>query len=202
MPFRPRSLFARWRTPSPPPTDPLRSPSRRPIYVCAAAEIVLILGGAICSVPWTRLLESAVCRRHYAATASLRLQTSTSFADLMRGALAGISPGAEMNEALCKGDNVQAEMAELMGLMASFSVMPSLLLTIPYSILAKKIDRRLILIVNVVSTLAAMLFMIAIGSNLRLLWLSGLFDLIGGGGPVFMTLLRSIIAESSEASRL
>ena len=39
-------------------------------------------------------------------------------------------------------------------------------------------------------------------SNLRLLWLTGLFDFIGGGGPVFLTLLRSIIAESVEASRL
>ena len=39
-------------------------------------------------------------------------------------------------------------------------------------------------------------------SNLRLLWLTGLFDFIGGGGPVFLTLLRSIIAESVEADRL
>ena len=38
-----------------------------------------------------------------------------------------------------------------------------LLLTIPYSILAKKIDRRIILVVNVLSSLTAMLFMIAIG---------------------------------------
>ena len=38
-----------------------------------------------------------------------------------------------------------------------------LVLTIPYSILAKKIDRRIILIVNVLSSLLSMLFMIAIG---------------------------------------
>ena len=48
-----------------------------------------------------------------------------SLADLLRGVLTGIGPGGEMDEAQCKGDNVQAEMAELMGLMASFSVMPS-----------------------------------------------------------------------------
>lgn len=39
-------------------------------------------------------------------------------------------------------------------------------------------------------------------SDLRFLWLTGFFDLIGGGGPVYLTLLRSIIAESVEANRL
>ena len=115
-------------SPSPCTVDPPRTLSRRPIYVCAAAEIVLILGGAICSVPWTRLLESAVCRRHYAATGGsevTRVFVAGSIADLLRDVLAGIGPGAEMDEALCKGDNVQAEMAGLMGLMASFAVMPS-----------------------------------------------------------------------------
>lgn len=48
-----------------------------------------------------------------------------SVADLLRDVLAGVGPGAEMDEALCKGDNVQADMAELMGSMASFAVMPS-----------------------------------------------------------------------------
>ena len=48
-----------------------------------------------------------------------------SMADLLREFLSGIGPGAEMDEALCKGDDVQAEMAELMGSMASFAIMPS-----------------------------------------------------------------------------
>ena len=98
------------------------------IYVCAAAEIVFTLGGAICSVPWTRLLESAVCRRHYNASGGFDdspLLAASSIADVLRGVLAGIGPEAEIDEALCKGDNVQAEMAGLMGVMASFAVIPS-----------------------------------------------------------------------------
>ena len=39
----------------------------------------------------------------------------------------------------------------------------SLLLTVPYSMLARKVDRRIILVVNAVSYLAGLLFMIAIG---------------------------------------
>ncbi|KAL8858642.1 MAG: hypothetical protein Q9178_004936 [Gyalolechia marmorata] len=103
------------------------TPSYRSVYVCAAAELVLSLGGAICSVPWTRLLESAVCRRHYASTGSseaIRIAVASSIPDLLRGVLSGIGPGGEMDEALCKGDNVQAEMAGLMGTMASFAIIP------------------------------------------------------------------------------
>lgn len=98
------------------------------IYICAAAEIVFTLGGAICSVPWTRLLESAICRRHYNASGGFddsRLLVASSVADVLRGVLAGIGPSAEIDEALCKGDNVQAEMAGLMGVMASFAIIPS-----------------------------------------------------------------------------
>lgn len=174
------------------------------IYVCAAAEIVSTLGASICSVPWTRLLESAVCRRHYNASGDsegARVLVAGSVSDLLRGVIAGIGPGAEVDEALCKGDDVQAEMAGVIGLMASFAIIPSrwspgpegcfqlsreygddmalpvetyadrckgLLLTIPYSILAKKIDRRIILVVNVLSSLVAMLFMIAIGKSSHL----------------------------------
>ena len=102
-------------------------PSRRPLYVCAAAEIVFCLGVAICSVPWTRLLESAVCRQQYSTSGnfqSAQIVVSSSVADLVRGILAGIDPHAEMDEALCKGDKVQAEMAGLIGSMASFACMP------------------------------------------------------------------------------
>lgn len=38
--------------------------------------------------------------------------------------------------------------------------------------------------------------------NLKFLWLAGLFSLFGGGGPIFSTLLRSIIAESVEHDQL
>lgn len=38
--------------------------------------------------------------------------------------------------------------------------------------------------------------------DLNFLWLAGLFSLFGGGGPVFSTLLRSIIAESVETDQL
>ena len=98
------------------------------VYACAAAEIVFTLGGAICSVPWTRLLESAVCRPHYNTSGGFDdsgLLVTSSVADVLRGVLAGIGPGAKIDEALCKGDNAQAEMAGLMGVMASFAVIPS-----------------------------------------------------------------------------
>lgn len=39
-------------------------------------------------------------------------------------------------------------------------------------------------------------------ANLKLLWLVGLFDFIGGGGSFFSTLIRTIIAEAVPSDAL
>lgn len=78
---------------------PLRPYCRRTVYICGLAEILTNLGGAICSVPLTRLLEEAVCQRHYATNLAVA-------------------------ENLCKVDAIQEEMAHLMGTMSSLGILP------------------------------------------------------------------------------
>ncbi len=107
------------------------------VYICAAIEILTTLGGSICGVPYIRLIEDAVCQRFYHV-------------------------GTFMAEDLCKGDAVQSEMAYLMGAMSSFASLPTLLLILPYGILAEHVDRRFILLVNFLSTIISILYVIAI----------------------------------------
>jgi len=107
------------------------------VYVCAAIEILTTLGGSIAGVPYVRLVEGAVCQKFY-------------------------NVGTIIAEDLCKGDGVQSDMAYLMGAMSSFASLPTLLLTLPYGILAEHVDRRLILLVNFLSTIISMLYIIAV----------------------------------------
>ncbi|KUJ21339.1 uncharacterized protein LY89DRAFT_730122 [Mollisia scopiformis] len=151
------------------------------VYVCAAIELLTTPGGSLCVVSYVRLIESAVCQRYYGV-------------------------GTFVAEVLCKGDAVQSYMAYLMGTMSSFSSLPTLLLTLPYGILAEHVDRRAILLVNFVSTIISILYVIAIcyypSIDLKLLWLSGLFDIAGGGSSVSTVLVRSMMAECVPSSAL
>ena len=109
----------------------------RAVWVCAAIELLTSLGTAIITVPATSLIEGAVCQRYYGAETILA-------------------------EHLCKSDGVQSDMAYLLGAMSSFASLPGLLLTIPYGILAEHIDRRIILLVNNLSTVLSMLYQLLI----------------------------------------
>ncbi len=108
--------------------ESLRDRIPREVYICAAIEFLTTFSGAITSIPTTRLIESAVCQRYDGTE-------------------------REIAEHLCKESGVKADMAQLLGAMASFSALPGLRLTIPYGILAEHIDRRFILLANSVSNI-------------------------------------------------
>ena len=107
----------------------------RAVWICAAIEFLTSLGSAIITVPSTRMIEEAVCQRYYGAETILA-------------------------EHLCKSDGVQSDLTYLLGAMSSFSSLPGLLLTVPYGILAENLDRRLILLVNSLSSVVAMLYQV------------------------------------------
>ena len=133
VPHRPNSMgnspepTLRHRTMSPPhrvllsppppthtrPGHTQRSPTPRlALYLCCAAEVIFGFGNAVGSMPWTRLIESVICRRHAGDTVAgsgIRLSWKKMFLNML---LIG-GKGGSTAEALCKGDGVQAEMAEL-----------------------------------------------------------------------------------------
>ncbi|KAH7360846.1 hypothetical protein BKA65DRAFT_534074 [Rhexocercosporidium sp. MPI-PUGE-AT-0058] len=139
----------------------LGSSKSRTLYICVSIELLTSLGTSISSVPSIRLIESAICQR--------TLFTTT-----------------WPPEDLCKTTAIQSQMAHLLGAMSSFARLPTLVLTLPFSILSEHVDRR--------------------GyypyTDLKLIWLSGLFDIIGGGGSVAQIILRSMISESIQSSTL
>ncbi|KAG0652929.1 MFS efflux pump atnC [Hyphodiscus hymeniophilus] len=153
----------------------------REVYVCAVVEFLTTFGTAITSVPVTRLIEGAVCQRHYGAVSNIA-------------------------EHFCKLDGVQTNLAYLLGAYSSFTSLPGLFLAIPYGILSEHVDRRLILLGNSLSSILQNIFLVAIctipHSNLRLIWLCGFFEIIGGGAAIHSMLIRTIIGEAVPASCL
>lgn len=82
------------------------------LYLCCAAEVVFVFADAIGSMPWTRLVESVVCRRHTSAVVA-ESGNRPLFDRMLLSILLIGGRGGPTAEARCKGDAVQAEMAEL-----------------------------------------------------------------------------------------
>ena len=107
------------------PNDPI-SPSPSPrshirlghaLYLCCAAEVVVGFGSAVGSMPWTRLVESIICRRHAGGATTDTMDTDMdsrpSLEQMLLSMLLIGGRGGSTAEASCKGDIVQAEMAEM-----------------------------------------------------------------------------------------
>ena len=87
--------------------------TRLALYLCCAAEMVFGFGDAVGSIPWTRLVESIICRRHAAGATAAGGQMRLSFDQGLLSMLLIGGRSGPTAEARCKGDGVQAEMAEL-----------------------------------------------------------------------------------------
>lgn len=97
-----------------PPPHALRSPvAYLALYLCCAAEVIFGLADAIGSMPWTRLMESVVCQRHAGGAMVAESGNRPSFDRMLLSILLIGGRGGPTAEARCKGDAVQAEMAEL-----------------------------------------------------------------------------------------
>ena len=172
----------------------------REVYTCALIEFLTTFGTSIAAVPATRLIEGAICQRYYATESNLA-------------------------EHLCKIDIVQSDLAYLLGGYSSLTSLPGLFLAIPYGILSEHIDRRFILLVNSFSSVLENIFLVAVckcyhiklkffvivtdtttggtpRSDLRLIWLCGVFEIIGGGAAIHSMIIRTIIGEAVPAAYL
>ena len=87
------------------------------LYLCCVAEVVFGFSGAVGSMPWTRLVESVICQRQASSTNTGVMVTKSGIRPSLDSTLLSMlligGKGGSTAEARCKGDMVQAAMAEL-----------------------------------------------------------------------------------------
>jgi hypothetical protein len=115
-------------------TDPLlpKSVSLSWIYSVALCVVVIItadMANYLVQAPRTRLYESIVCTRYYAATEPSLVRKDGS-----------------VPEGLCKLNLIQDEIAMVLGWQTMFENLPGILLTIPYGSLASIYGRKWVLV--------------------------------------------------------
>ncbi|KAK6536585.1 hypothetical protein TWF281_000812 [Arthrobotrys megalospora] len=177
---------------APPPTV-YTSRHRKTVLLCILLEVFIIFSFATTSLPFTRIVENAVCQRWYEFE-----NKNQTLIDGGRKSGDGFMP----DEKMCKTDEIQAGVVEILGVSDTVSTVVSLLVMFPSGFLAGVIDRRAFLLLAIGETAVGLFLMGFIGSHPltfdpRLFWVIPLFDLLGGGFTFFGIMMRTVIAENT-----
>jgi hypothetical protein len=119
--------------------DVPRSIFLRAIICTFTAVLLLNLGNWLSRGPLVRLIESILCDHYYEKT--------------FPGEDFGASSGKGIPEELCKVDEIQDGVARLFGWQHLFDSIPSILLAIPYGMLADWYGRKLVMVLSMVGIL-------------------------------------------------
>ncbi|KAK1756769.1 major facilitator superfamily domain-containing protein [Echria macrotheca] len=164
----------------PPATRPT-APARRVVIIAVlfSLAVVLAISSSVLTTAMMQALEDIICRRL----------------------------GADKLSFDCKDDAVMGELTILTGWDAVFALIPGLLLSVPYGAMADRYGRVPVLgLVMLGLTLGAVWVSIVCYMDgtldLRLIWLANLCQIIGGGGPVFSSMVFTMLADiSTDAQR-
>ena len=160
---------------------------RKKFLILAACGVFILaadFGFYMSTAPQTSIFEQIICRNYLA---NLQNTPETSRLDLLA-------------EDPCKSEFVQGELAVVNGYKETFNILPSILLSLPYGVLADHWGRKPVLYLGIMGILMSELWVrfVAAWSEmlpLRLVWLSGLFRVIGGGDQVVTSMAIAMVAD-------
>lgn len=178
--------------------DPSKSYSFSPQILRLGLVAILFLlsvGEELTESPTTRIMESVLCYQHYEKYDPGLLKTGRELAG--PGAVFGVA------EALCKVDEVQHQLAELQGFQQTLDGIPALLCGIFTGWAADTFGRKPVLCLGLLSLLLRTLWIQSVTwfwryMDVRLVWLSALHALLGGGSIAVTGPLYAMMADLSK----
>ncbi|XWX01277.1 hypothetical protein V2A60_009303 [Cordyceps javanica] len=161
----------------------------------ALFSFMLAVAGAVSEVPTTRLVEDHICRSYYDEQQKQQQQRIN-------------APPTEIDETMCKVDEVQSRLVFLNGWISMIQGTLELLVAFPYGIYADRNGRKPVLRLSLVGVILQAVYgwaVLAMGQtmSINLLLASPLFVLVGGGSTVLVSTMYSIISDvADEANRV
>ncbi|KAM3470136.1 hypothetical protein MY8738_009862 [Beauveria namnaoensis] len=157
-----------------------------PIIVLLLMLLIDGFGYVMSAAPQTRLIEDIVCRKYYSAeTLSTLGLTSPS-------------------EHMCKERPVQDAVAQLFGWQTFFDGIPGLVLAMYFGVLADKHGRRGVLFLSMLGQTIGLTWVLFISWTewpLKLMWLSSLCLIIGGGTTVTSAVAMMILTDATSEDK-
>ncbi|KAM0816493.1 putative Major facilitator superfamily (MFS) profile domain-containing protein [Seiridium cardinale] len=178
-----------------------------------ATAVVFILGAGnqLSLAPATAILEKIICDKYYGTSSA-----TTAF-------LGSVAPTAQLmildDADRCKAEPIQSEISFILGWRDVFENLPGLfwsqicivyktdsdwtalaiLLAIPYGVLSDKIGRRKVMILATIGVVLndTWIRLVYWFPNLpiRLVWLSGIWQMIGAGAPTLTSIVYAQVAD-------
>ncbi|CAK3981880.1 hypothetical protein AC579_680 [Lecanosticta acicola] len=166
-----------------------------PAFILLPMTIVILLvalGDQLQESPSTRIFESVICYRYHERHDPSKIILGRD--RVHPGAIGGVE------EKWCKADGVQDELARLNGYQNFFDGFPYLLLALPFGWAADRFGRWPIIMLNLIQLPARALWTQFVAWNwqafdLRAVWLSSVFSLLGGGSIIASNLFYVTISD-------
>ncbi|KAJ6111215.1 hypothetical protein N7486_003450 [Penicillium sp. IBT 16267x] len=160
---------------------PIRNGAKKLLIltVCAAGILSVDFGVYLSVAPQTAIFEQIICRKY---------QEFRNVGNTTHG------------EDPCKSEAVQGELALILGYKEGFDVLPTVLLSLAYGVLSDHWGRKPVVYLAIVGSLLGELWarLVCVWSNvlpLRLVWLSSVWRIIGGGDQTMSSVLLNIVAD-------
>ncbi|KAL2262526.1 hypothetical protein VTK26DRAFT_1056 [Humicola hyalothermophila] len=193
----------------------LRAALRPRVLLLAFVLLFLLeLSQGVVAAPTNAIMEAIICRRMHpdvflspppaepgqnatALRAPAQGPVGVDFNDRRR--VAGGGP-VLTDDPACKAADVQGYLVMLRGWQFMFDCLPGILGTVPYGVLSDRWGRRPVLGLSVVGIVGSALWAYGVYyfSDVVPLWVSlfsSAFQLIGGGGPVLVSMLYTTVAD-------
>ncbi|KAL3428495.1 MFS multidrug transporter [Phlyctema vagabunda] len=153
------------------------------VTLCISIVTAVDFGFFLVLIPLTRVYEIIICFNYYSSVDP-----------------GIIGPGGFIAEKLCKVEPVQSELAFVRGYEVFFMSLPSVILAVPYGMMADKWGRKPVLLLSIFGMILAITFMMMVcwfseSFPLRFVWISWSFNIIGGGPAVAMAMVLTIAAD-------
>ncbi|KAK4864022.1 hypothetical protein LT330_010232 [Penicillium expansum] len=151
--------------------------------VCAIFLLSADFGFFMSTAPQIAVYEEIICR-NYQAT--------------LHGAGNDTLIPPEVNP--CKSEAVQGELALVIGYQNTFDVVPGLLLSLPYGVMADRWGRKPLVYLSMLGILLGEVWVriVCLWSTvipLRMVWLAAVFKIIGGGDQVLTAIALVVVAD-------
>ncbi|KAL4795074.1 major facilitator superfamily domain-containing protein [Aspergillus venezuelensis] len=166
------------QTPPFPPSHPEHPNAHKIALLVFIVAITIDFGDYLSTTPRTQILENIICHNLHPDTAT----------------------ASNPNPPICKDADVQSELALINGWKETFDLLPGIILALPYGVMADRWGRKKVILLSLLGMVLqeGCLRLICWNSNFippRAVWLTALFQTIGGGGQIATSMAFTIATD-------